>query len=140
MSSTDDVNEAIGATGQEDPPVGFTSYSDRRDNEEEGWALQVANEVAPAPGIIFPAMLGITAEAENQAAARVFIDFMMGDDSEDGGPAYAPFYVAGDYPTRSDIVDPADALPREDFTAWEIDPEASADTRDDVNDFILTVE
>ena len=140
VSSTDDVNEAIGATGQEDPPVGFTSYSDRRDNEEEGWALQVANEVAPAPGIIFPAMLGITAEAENQAAARVFIDFMMGDDSEDGGPAYAPFYVAGDYPTRNDIVDPADALPREDFTAWEITPEDSAETRDDVNDFILTVE
>lgn len=56
LSSTDDVNEAVGATGQEDAPVGFTSYSDRRDNEEEGWTLQVANEAAPGPGIIFPAM------------------------------------------------------------------------------------
>lgn len=140
LSSTDDVNEAVGATGQEDAPVGFTSYSDRRDNEEEGWTLQVAHEAAPGPGIIFPAMLGITAEAENQAAARLLIDFMMGDDSENGGPAYEPFYVAGDYPTRNDIVDPEDALPREEFPAWEITPEDSAGLRDDVNDFILTVE
>lgn len=140
VSSTDDVNEAVGATGQDDAPVGFTSYSDRRDNEEEGWALQVAHEVDPGPGIIFPAMLGITAEAENQAAARVLIDFMMGDDSEIGGPAYEPFHVAGDYPTRNDIVDPEGALPREEFPAWEITPEDSADLRDDVNDFILTVE
>src|SRR5690606_8633040 len=47
VSSTDDVNAAIGAVGQANPPIGFTSYSDRRDNEEEGWALQVANDVAP---------------------------------------------------------------------------------------------
>lgn len=140
MSSTDDVNEAIGAIGQENPPIGFSTYSDRRDNEDEGWALQVANDVAPGPGIIFPAMLGITAGAENPAAARLLIDFMMGDESSDGGPAYAPFYVPGDYPTRSDLATPEDALPLEDFNAWLINVEESAAVRGEVNDFILTVE
>lgn len=140
VSSTDDVNEAVGAVGQENPPVGFTTYSDRRDNEDEGWALQVANDVAPSPGIIFPTMLGLTAEPENPAAARLLIDFMMGDDSEDGGPAFEPFYVAGDYPTRSDLVTPEDALPPEEFNAWLIGPEESAQERSVVNDFILTVE
>src|SRR5690606_5245926 len=57
LASTDDVNKAVGAKGQDNPPIGFTSYSDRRDNEEEGWALQVANDVAPSNGIIFPAVL-----------------------------------------------------------------------------------
>lgn len=140
VSSTDDVNEAVGSTGQQSPPVGFTTYSDRRDNEDEGWALQVANDVAPAPGIVFPAMLGLTAEPENPAAARLLIDFMMGDDSSDGGPAYEPFYVPGDYPTRNDLETPEAALPLEEFNAWLIDPEESSDRRSEVNDFILTVE
>ena len=140
VSSTDDVNEAIGAVGQDDPPVGFSTYSDRRDNEEEGWALQVANDVAPTPGIIFPAMLGLTAEPENPAAARLLIDFMMGDDSADGGPGFEPFYVAGDYPTRDDMEDPEGALGLDEFNAWLIDPETSAEERSNISDFILTVE
>ncbi|GAB3054269.1 ABC transporter substrate-binding protein [Sediminivirga luteola] len=140
VDSTDAVNEAVGATGQDNPPLGFTTYSDRRDNEDEGWALQVAGEVAPAPGIIFPAMLGVTADAQNPAAARLLIDFMMGDDSADGGPAYAPFYVPGDYPARSDLQDPEGALPREEFAAWPIDPEESAAVRGEVADFLLTIQ
>jgi len=140
VDDTDTVNAAVGAMGQEDPPVGFTSYSDRRDNEEEDWALQVAEGVAPSPGIVFPAYLGITAGVENPAAARLLIDFMMGDDSATGGPGFEPFYVAGDYPTRTDIDAPADALSLDDLAAWQIDPEASAERRSDVADFLLTIQ
>ncbi|MGO1267547.1 MAG: ABC transporter substrate-binding protein [Microbacterium gubbeenense] len=140
VDDTDTVNAAVGVTGQEDAPVGFTSYSDRRDNEEEGWALQVASGVAPSPGIVFPAYLGVTANAENPAAARLLIDFMMGDDSATGGPGFEPFYVAGDYPTRTDIDTPADALSLDELAAWRIDPEASAEHRSDVADFLLTIQ
>ncbi|MGO3033510.1 MAG: ABC transporter substrate-binding protein, partial [Microbacterium gubbeenense] len=140
VDDTDTVNAAVGVTGQEDPPVGFTSYSDRRDNEEEGWALQIASGVAPSPGIVFPAYLGVTANAENPAAARLLIDFMMGDDSATGGPGFEPFYVAGDYPTRTDIDTPADALSLDELAAWRIDPEASAEHRSDVADFLLTIQ
>ncbi|MGL3149425.1 ABC transporter substrate-binding protein [Microbacterium sp. A82] len=140
VDDTDTVNAAVGATGQDAPPVGFTSYSDRRDNEEEGWALQVASGVAPAPGIVFPAYLGVTAGAENPAAARLLIDYMMGDDSSTGGAGFEPFYVAGDYPTRTDIDTPADALSLDELGAWQIDPEASAEHRSDVADFLLTIQ
>lgn len=140
VDDTDTVNAAVGATGQEDPPVGFTSYSDRRDNEDEGWALQVAAGVAPSPGIVFPAMLGVTAGAENPAAARLLIDYMMGDDSETGGAGFEPFYVAGDYPTRSDVVAPAEAVSLEELGGWSIDPEASAERRAVVADFLLTIQ
>jgi iron(III) transport system substrate-binding protein len=140
VDDTDTVNAAIGALGQDAPPVGFTSYSDRRDNEDEGWALQVATGVTPSPGIVFPAMLGITAGAENPAAARLLIDFMMGDDTETGGAGFEPFYVAGDYPTRTDVVAPADALPLEELDGWIIDAEASAERRDAVADFLLTIQ
>ena len=140
VDDTDTVNAAIGALGQTAPPVGFTSYSDRRDNEDEGWALQVASGVAPSPGIVFPAMLGVTANAENPAAARLLIDFMMGDDTETGGAGFEPFYVAGDYPTRQDVVAPADALPLEELDGWIIDAEKSAERRSVVADYLLTIQ
>lgn len=140
LGSTDDVNAAIGATGQENPPIGFTSYSDRRDNEDEGWALQVANAVEPSNGIIFPAVLAVVAGAEHPAAARLAIDFLMGDATDTGGPAFAPFYVAGDYATRNDIADLPDAVPLDEFTAWRIDPQATAAIRQNVADLILALQ
>ncbi len=140
VSSTDDVNSAVGAMGQNNPPVGFTSYSDRRDNEDEGWALQVANEVMPANGIIFPAVLAVSSTSTHPAAARLLIDFLMGDGSETGGDGFKPFYVAGDYATRSDIVSHPDAVPLADFTAWSIDPSATAEIRQEVGDLVLSLQ
>ena len=139
VSSTDDVNAAVGAIGQTNAPVGFTSYSDRRDNEDEGWALQIANDVEPACGISFPALLALVPGAEHPNAAKLLIYFMMGDDSETGGPAYKPFYVPGDYATRTDIVPHPDAVPFSDLNAWYIDPVKSSEIRSDVADFILSL-
>lgn len=140
VDDTDTVNEAIGATGQENPPVGFTTYSDRRDNEEEGWALQVANDVAPSPGITFPALVGLVKDAPHPAAARLLIHYMMGDDSPTGGPGYEPFYVPGDYATRTDIEPHPDAIPVDEFNAWGIDSAATYERRQDVADLILTLQ
>ena len=140
VSSTDDVNAAVGGLGQEKPPIGFTSYSDRRDNEEEGWALQVANDVSPAPGIIFPAIVALAAEPNYPAAARLVIDFLMGDETETGGPGLAPFYVAGDYVTRTDIPPHPDAVPLADFAAWRIAPAETASIRAEIGDLILTLQ
>ena len=139
VDDTDNVNAAIGATGQDAPPVGFTSYSDRRDNEEEGWALQASLGTVPAVGITFPAYLGLVSGGAHPAAARLVIDFLMGDDSPTGGPAYEPFYVAGDYPVRTDLATPPDAAPLEDLGAWNIDPVATAEIRGEVADFLLTL-
>jgi iron(III) transport system substrate-binding protein len=140
VGSTDDVNAAVGKTGQTNPPIGFTTYSDRRDNEDEGWSLQVANDVAPAPGIIFPAVVALATGAKNPAAARLTIDFLLGDDSDTGGDGFKPFYVAGDYATRNDITPHPDAIPLADFKAWSIDPVKTAEIRAAVGDLILTLQ
>jgi iron(III) transport system substrate-binding protein len=140
VDDTDNVNAAVGALGQDAPPVGFTSYSDRRDNEDEGWALQVADGVTPSPGIAFPAYLGLVEGAAHPAAARLFIDFVMGDDSADGGPGFEPFYVAGDYPVREDLAAPAEAISLEELGSWVIDPDEVAQRRAEVADFLLTLD
>ncbi|SEM77267.1 iron(III) transport system substrate-binding protein [Loktanella fryxellensis] len=138
--STDDVNAAIGATGQDAAPIGFTSHSDRRDNAEEGWALQPANAVEPANGIVFRALLALNPAGRNPAAARLAMDFMWGDDSDTGGVGFAPFYVAGDWATRTDIVPHPDAIPLAAFNGWQIDPQATADLRAEIADLILTIQ
>lgn len=140
VNNTDEVNAAVGAVGQEDPPVGFTSYSDRRDNEDEGWALQLANEVTPAAGIVFPAYLGVVGNAPHPAAARLLITFMMGDDSDTGGPAVEPFYVPGDYLIRTDLSPNPDAVALGNLNAWLLDPNEALTVRQEVADLILLLQ
>jgi len=139
VRNTDAVNDAVGKKGQANPPIGITTYSDRRDNAKESRALQVANTVEPSPGILFPAYLSIVKGTKSPAAARLLIRFMMGDDSPTGGPGFAPFYVPGDYATRTDIQQPKDAIPLDQFRAWRMDPIKTAGVRQDVSDFILSL-
>lgn len=140
LSNSDDLNKAVGTKDAANPPVGFGTYSDRRDNEEEGWALQVANDVEPANGILFPAVLAVADKAPHPAAARLLIDFMFGDDSADGGPAFAPFNVPGDYATRSTIADDPDSVPLEALKAWTIDTASVAENRARIADLIITLQ
>lgn len=107
---------------------------------DEGRALQVANDVSPAPGILFPAYLGVLQDAPHPAAARLLITFMMGDDSETGGPALEPFNVPGDYLTRTDISSHADAVPLEDFRAWRLQPQETLALRQEVADLVLILQ
>ncbi|MFV0300161.1 MAG: ABC transporter substrate-binding protein [Paracoccus sp. (in: a-proteobacteria)] len=140
VSNSDALNKAVGARDAVDPPVAFGTYSDRRDNEEEGWALQVANNVEPANGILFPAVLEIADKAPHPAAARLVVDFMFGDDSADGGPAFKPFNVPGDYATRSSIADDPDSVPLEELKAWTINTQAIAENRARIADLIITLQ
>ena len=140
VSNNDDLNKAVGTKDAVNPPVGFGTYSDRRDNEDEGWALQIANEVVPANGISYPAVLVIGDKAPNPAAARLLIDFMFGDDSASGGPGFAPFNVPGDYATRSTISDDPDSVPLEELKAWTINPETIAANRARIADLIITLQ
>lgn len=137
VASTDAVNDAVGKRGQANPPIGITTYSDRRDNQSRGRALQIVAPMEPATGIVFPASLGLVKGGKSPAAARLLIHFMMGDDSPTGGAGFQPFYVAGDYATRSDIAQHPDALPLAKLNAWRIDPAKTAAARKRVADFIL---
>ncbi|MBB5043620.1 iron(III) transport system substrate-binding protein [Shinella fusca] len=140
LPNSDVLNKSIGDVDAKNPPVGFGTYSDRRDNEKEGWALQVANDVAPANGILFPAVLTIADKAPHPAAARLLIDFMFGDDSPTGGPGFEPFNVPGDYAVRKSIADAADSVKLADLKAWTIDLAKTAAARGRVADLIITLQ
>lgn len=140
VASSSTVRASVGDINAEDPAVGFMTYSSMRDNEQEGWALQIANDVNPASGILFPAVLGIARDTQNPAAARLVINFMFGDDSPTGGAGFAPFYVTGDYAARRTIEDPAGALPREEVNLWQIDPARIAQERAEILDLVIALQ
>lgn len=134
------LRAAIGDINATDPSVGWTTYSTARDNAKEGWALQISNETVPSAGILFPAVLAIAKNAPNPAAARLLIDYMMGDDSTSGGPGFEPFFVQGDYAARRTIVDHPDAVPLEDLNLWTIDPAATGAMRSRILDLIIMLQ
>ncbi|XAT62488.1 ABC transporter substrate-binding protein [Rhodobacteraceae bacterium Araon29] len=140
VSSSSTLRSAVGDIDASDPSVGWTTYSAARNNAEEGWALQISNETVPSAGILFPAVLTIAKNAPNPAAARLLIDFMMGDDTPTGGPGFEPFYVQGDYAARRTIEDHPDAVPLSDLNLWTMDPAATGAARARVLDLIIMLQ
>lgn len=140
ISSSSTVRASVGDKNAQDPAVGFMTYSSMRDNEQEGWALQIANDVNPGSGILFPAVLGIANNAPSPAAARLVIDFLYGDDTPTGGPGFEPFAVAGDYAARRTIENSPDAMPFEELNLWQIDPEKTAGARAQILDLVIMLQ
>src|SRR3546814_13562955 len=95
-------------------------------------SLQVANDVQPKNGIMFPTALVIDDEAPHPAAARLVIDFMFGNDSADGGPAFKTFHAPCDYAPRSTISHDHDAVQLGELKAWKpaTDPTPAHRARD----------
>ena len=140
VANTERLNAAIGKRGQHSPAVGFGTYSDIRNNQTRNWALQIANDVQPATGIVYPVILAPASSAPHPAAARLLIDFMMGDNSANGGSALAPFLQPGEYVTRTDIVYPPQTLALGALNAWTVDPAALLVLRQQIFDLVLTLE
>lgn len=134
------LRAAIGDIKATNPSVGFTTYSAARDNKAEGWALQISNETVPSAGILFPAVLAIAKNAPHPAAARLLVDFMMGDDTPSGGPGFEPFYVQGDYAARRTIADHPDAVPLEELNLWATDPAATGKARARILDLVIMLQ
>ena len=112
VKSDDIVVEHVGARNQTGvPPFGlFVTMSKMRKRAELGLDLAVL-----APGVLEPfevfglpptsdlsgAVLGIAARAPHPNAARLLIDFLMGD--ENGEAGNKPWHVIGNWSSRTDV-------------------------------------
>ncbi len=63
----------------------------------------------PVIGFTEETALAIANQAPHPNAAKLLIRWMEGD--EKGGKGFTPFYVPGDYSTRSDVPPPPGAKP-----------------------------
>ncbi len=140
INDSETLRAAVGRVGTGPSPVGFMTYSAARNNERDGMALQISNETIPAAGILFPTVLAIGKNAPSPAAARLLIDFMMGDDTPSGGPGFEPFFVQGDYAARRTIADHPAAIPFEKLNLWQMEPERTGQARRRILDLVITLQ
>lgn len=86
MTSDTRISEAVGAKGQEDPPIGFTYvYSHHRHIETKDLALDAHENVKPFSGYCYGMYIQIAAEAPNPNAAKLFANFI---NTEEGYQAW----------------------------------------------------
>lgn len=108
-SSSGDAATAIGAKGQKNPPIGFTTYSKIRNAQNGEIAFDAMWDMSPVIGFTEETALAIANQAQHPNAAKLLIKWMEGDDK--GGQGFTPFYVPGDYSTRKDVPPPKGAKP-----------------------------
>ena len=120
VRSTDDVSNAVGAPGQVDPPVGLTAFSRLRDKEKNPQlAFDVAYGVKPVLGVEHQVVVAVVNRAPHPNAAKLLIQWMMGDDY--GGWGYAPYHVCGNWPTRLDVPAPSGVPALAELAYWKTD-------------------
>ncbi|MFW6036150.1 MAG: extracellular solute-binding protein [Halothermotrichaceae bacterium] len=79
VSSDTDVANAVGASGQANPPVGFSTVGKMRMNEENGLVLDVAKKISPINGYHYPAYGLLVNRAPHPNAAKLFIRVLLTD-------------------------------------------------------------
>ncbi len=131
---SDEVIELVGAKGQTNPPVGYSSSVKLR-KAEEGFAIayspttmQVSNGI---PALNFVA---ISNNAKHPNAAKMFIKFWMG--GEDGkGVGYSPLVSLGSWSVRPENEKAEGNLELADIPLWEIDFEYIYQNIETVRDY-----
>lgn len=131
---SDEVIELVGAKGQTNPPVGYSSSVKLR-KQEEGFAInyspttmQVSNGI---PALNF---VSIANKAEHPNAAKMFIKFWMG--GEDGlGEGYAPLVSLGSWSVRPENPNAEGNIALSDIPLWEVDFEYIYQNIETVRDY-----
>ncbi|MFW5842517.1 MAG: ABC transporter substrate-binding protein [Spirochaetota bacterium] len=75
--SDDDVGEAVGARGQENPPIGLYTYTKHRDIEDKNLSLAVALDMEPFVGYALDNWALVVANGPNPNAARLFVEYVL---------------------------------------------------------------
>jgi iron(III) transport system substrate-binding protein len=121
MSSTTKIFNNVGDVQQENPPLGITTFSKMRKNEEGVYAAAPIYDLDPAFGVSYPTALVMADMAPNPNAAKLLIRYMMEEEGFD------PWNEPGDFAARSSIeatqMEDFDLPSFDDLNLWPIDPE-----------------
>ena len=135
--STNDVSNAVGQPGQQKPPVGITAFSRLRDKEKNPkLAFDVAYDLRPVTGVATQVVVAVVNQARHPSAAKLLVRWMLGD--EKGGRGFAPYFVLGNIPIRTDQPAPKGSRLLKDLNAWTADPQYVWDHGQEIRDFWLS--
>jgi iron(III) transport system substrate-binding protein len=119
----DDVATNVGTPGQKAPPVGFASWSKIRGAIPFGGklAFDMMWGMQPVMGCYDPSLVMMANQAPHPNAAKLLIQYYMGDDK--GQLGMAPYFVPGDNNPRKDVPIPPGGKSLADLSklAWRND-------------------
>lgn len=102
VQSDTEAAETVGAAGQSEAFMGFTSTALFRENNQSGWKLGICDGLKPWVGQLTPRVAVIAAGTEHPNAAKLFVHYMM------SGEGMAPQLVDGKIATHSGTSMPED--------------------------------
>ena len=117
----DDVVISVGAPGQENPPVGITGPSKLKLKDEQTLYVDVIWDLEPFNMFMSQSAIAIPVHAKHPNAAKLYIKWIYGD--KKGGDGYAPFYVPGTWPVRTDIPAVPGQKDLNSLKLWSEDPD-----------------
>lgn len=124
VGSDGDVSKFVGTKGQKEPPLGIVDYAKYRDVVTGKLFFEPVLDAKPVCCIFYQSYIAIIDQAPHPNAAKLMIRWMMGDNK--GGLGYVPWFVPGDYPTRTGmVVAPQGSVPFAVLKpkSWTIDPD-----------------
>ncbi|MHC6177973.1 ABC transporter substrate-binding protein [Glutamicibacter sp. X7] len=100
--SSEESSEAVGATGQQNPPMALMSSAKYRNIEEKGYALGVCEGMVPWVGKASPKGLTIASGTKSPNAAKLYVHFAL------TAEGIAPQIADGKISANSSITQPED--------------------------------
>lgn len=93
FSNDEDVSEAVGAPGQDDPPMGQMHAAKYRNVENLGYSLAPCDGLQPFAGSPVPQTMGYASDTDSPNAAKLYIHFATSQEGmefimEDGKFSY----------------------------------------------------
>ncbi|MDH3741257.1 MAG: ABC transporter substrate-binding protein [Hyphomicrobiales bacterium] len=121
QGSTTKIFNNVGDVKQDNPPLGITTFSKMRKNEEGVYAAGPIYDLDPVFGVSYPTALVMADMAPHPNAAKLLIRHMM---EEEG---FKPWNEPGDYAARASVEAGQledFGLPKfDDLKLWPIDPD-----------------
>ncbi|GMK47959.1 hypothetical protein PghCCS26_50890 [Paenibacillus glycanilyticus] len=131
LKGSDDVLDAIGKAKSD--ALGLAVSGDVSKNEEKGWTIAPIYDIKPKTSVPDSGYFFIANKAPHEAAAKLFIRWMMGE-KDGAGEGLAPFNEVGSWVPRSDVKTKND-ISFEELNLWLFDGDALYKTAPKVRDF-----
>ncbi|WP_156762080.1 ABC transporter substrate-binding protein [Microbacterium karelineae] len=100
--SSEEASEAVGALGQDDPPVGLVASAKFRNIDEKGYALATCDELDPWAGFASPKAIAIASGTDSPYSAMLYVHYAL---TQEG---IAPQIADGKISSNADVVQPED--------------------------------
>ena len=120
MGSTNEVAKAVGLSDQANPQIGLTSIGRLRDKKKDpNLKFTYIEDMTPMMGFSTNVIMAVANDCANPNAAKLMINYMMGDENAEGG--YAPYQTVGNFSVRADTP-PVDGMKTlSELNLWEAD-------------------